>query len=81
MFISLPENTRTNVSLLLRVFWVVTGIELVGPSKRTYTGMFTHLFYAGGVVSLAGIAYLIRKWQYLQIAITAPLIVFYFLWW
>ncbi|CAL1544737.1 unnamed protein product, partial [Lymnaea stagnalis] len=58
----------------------VIGIEIVGPSKRTYTGMIIQLFFSTGVVSLAGLGYLIRDWQYLLIAITAPLAIFYLFW-
>ncbi|KAH9492222.1 hypothetical protein Btru_029262 [Bulinus truncatus] len=58
----------------------VIGIEIVGPSKRTNTGMIMQLFFSTGVVSLAGLAVLIRGWQYLLIAITAPLVIFYTMW-
>ncbi|XP_059171464.1 organic cation transporter protein-like isoform X2 [Physella acuta] len=58
----------------------VIGIELVGLSKRTNAGMITQLAFSTGVVSLAGLAFLIRDWQYLLVAITAPLIIFYFMW-
>ncbi|KAI8752654.1 organic cation transporter protein, partial [Biomphalaria glabrata] len=55
-------------------------IEIVGPSKRTNTGMITQLFFSTGVVSVAGLAYLIRSWQYLLLAITAPLVLFFTMW-
>nr|KAI8742205.1 organic cation transporter protein [Biomphalaria glabrata] len=58
----------------------VIGIEIVGPSKRTNTGMITQLFFSTGVVSVAGLAYLIRSWQYLLLAITAPLVLFFTMW-
>ncbi|GFN93397.1 organic cation transporter protein-like [Plakobranchus ocellatus] len=58
----------------------VIGIELVGPSKRTFSGMCIQLFFSGGVIGLAGLAYLFRNWQHLQLVITVPLFLFFLSW-
>ncbi|XP_005092439.2 organic cation transporter protein [Aplysia californica] len=59
----------------------VIGIELVGPSKRTYTAMLIQLFFSSGVVALAGLAYLAHHWVHLELIITIPLALFYLTWW
>ncbi|XP_059171465.1 organic cation transporter protein-like [Physella acuta] len=58
----------------------VIGIELVAPAKRTYTASIIQLFFSTGVVILSGLAFLIRDWHYLLVAITAPLVLFYLMW-
>ena len=54
------------------------GAEFVGPSKRGIAGILYGMSFAVGLTSLSGIAYFIRHWRYLQIAITAPMIIFFF---
>ncbi|CAC5415437.1 SLC22A4_5 [Mytilus coruscus] len=59
----------------------VLGMELVGPSKRVWAGIVICYFFAAGMVVLAGVAYLIRDWVYLEIAISIPSVFFLFYWW
>lgn len=54
---------------------------MVGPSKRVWAGIVIEYFFALGIVLLAGIAFLIRNWQYLQIAVSAPSALFLVYWW
>ena len=54
------------------------GAEFVGPSKRGIVGILYGMSYAVGVTLLSGPAYFIRHWRYLQIALTAPVIIFFF---
>ncbi|KAK7107420.1 organic cation transporter protein-like [Littorina saxatilis] len=55
--------------------------ELVGPKYRVIAGFVIQSFYSVGFMSLAGIAYFIRDWRYLEIAITAPAVLFVVYWW
>ncbi|XP_025098374.1 organic cation transporter protein-like isoform X2 [Pomacea canaliculata] len=56
-------------------------MELVGPKYRVFAGFVILIFCSLGYVSLAGIAYFIRNWRYLELAITAPSLLFLFYWW
>ncbi|XP_076444570.1 organic cation transporter protein-like [Babylonia areolata] len=55
--------------------------ELVGPKYRVVAGFVIQSFYSVGFMTLAGIAYFIRNWRYLEIAITAPALLFVVYWW
>ncbi|KAL8570505.1 hypothetical protein ACOMHN_008862 [Nucella lapillus] len=55
--------------------------ELVGPRYRVIAGFVIQSFYSVGFMTLAGIAYFIRSWRYLEIAITAPALLFIAYWW
>lgn len=59
----------------------VIGLELVGPSKRLVAGIGCQFFFATGYLLTALAAYLIRDWQYLQIAISLPGLCFVAYWW
>ncbi|OQV25356.1 Carcinine [Hypsibius exemplaris] len=60
---------------------LIMGLELIGPSKRAPVGTTISLFYTLGVVGLAGIAYGIRNWIHLQLAVTLPFTFFVVYWW
>ncbi|CAH1251989.1 SLC22A5 [Branchiostoma lanceolatum] len=55
--------------------------ELVSPDKRSFVGMVIWIYWAIGYVIFAGIAYFIRTWMWLQIAITMPYLFFISFWW
>ncbi|KAH9489646.1 hypothetical protein Btru_045564 [Bulinus truncatus] len=55
--------------------------ELVGPKYRVVAGFVNQCFYSIGFMTLAGIAYLIRDWRYLEMAITFPVVLFSLYWW
>ncbi|XP_066270950.1 organic cation transporter protein-like [Branchiostoma lanceolatum] len=59
----------------------VIGTELVSSDKRGLVGMVIWIYWAVGYILLAGIAYLIRPWMWLQIATTAPFLVCISFWW
>ncbi|VDM29307.1 unnamed protein product [Toxocara canis] len=63
------------------VIAVVIGMELVGPSKRKLAGVISGIFFAIGQVILGTLAYFIRNYQYLQLAISLPAIMFFVYWW
>ncbi|CAD5226168.1 unnamed protein product [Bursaphelenchus xylophilus] len=63
------------------VIAVVIGMELVGPSKRKVASIFTGIFFALGQMFLGITAYFIRDYQYLQLAISVPALVFLSYWW
>ncbi|XP_067674285.1 organic cation transporter protein-like isoform X1 [Haliotis asinina] len=58
----------------------VMSVEMVGPSKRALIGISIEYFFALGFVVLAGMAYLIRDWRYLDIAVSAPSALFLLYW-
>ncbi|VDI31068.1 MFS transporter, OCT family, solute carrier family 22 (organic cation transporter), member 4/5 [Mytilus galloprovincialis] len=59
----------------------VLGLEMVGPSKRNWAGIVIHMFFAVGLVYLAGMGYFLRNWQHVGLAIAAPCVLFLCYWW
>ena len=53
----------------------------MGPSKRIWAGIVIAYLYAVGLVILAGMAYLIRDWKYLEIASACPIAILIILCW
>ncbi|KAK6174434.1 hypothetical protein SNE40_017711 [Patella caerulea] len=44
------------------------GVEIVGPSKRRFTGVLFNLGWCSGIMVVAMLGYCIRNWTYLQLA-------------
>ena len=61
-------------------FFIIIGMEFVGPSKRLYSGQIGGFFWVLGNLIMAGIAYLIRDWSMFQIVCAAPGVLFCFYW-
>lgn len=59
----------------------VIGVEIVGPSKRKYTGIINEIFFAFGECFLAGVGFLVRDWHYVEIIIAAPMVLYLSYWW
>ncbi|XP_033634576.1 organic cation transporter protein-like isoform X1 [Asterias rubens] len=55
--------------------------EMFSPSRRAFAGILLTLFWASGIMSLSGLAYLLRDWRHLQLAITLPSLLTIPLWW
>ena len=62
-------------------WFLSTGLEMVGPSKRNWAGIVIHMFFAVGLVYLAGMGYFFRDWKNVGISIAAPCILFLCYWW
>jgi OCT family organic cation transporter-like MFS transporter 4/5 len=56
-------------------------MEIVGPSKRVWAGIVIEYFFAIGLVVLAGVAYALRDWVYIEIATSVPAAFFLLYWW
>ena len=65
----------------MSVCFIPSGTELVGPSYRKAAGFGNTYFYAFGQMALAGLAYGLRDWRHLELAITLPMILFFSYWW
>lgn len=52
------------------------GTEWTGSKQRMLAGIITDYFFGFGYIMLAGVAYLIRDWRKLQLAISAPCFLF-----
>uniref|UniRef100_A0A3P8QG92 Major facilitator superfamily (MFS) profile domain-containing protein n=1 Tax=Astatotilapia calliptera TaxID=8154 RepID=A0A3P8QG92_ASTCA len=59
----------------------VLGTEWTGSKQRMLAGIITDYFFGFGYIFLAGVAYLIRDWRKLQLAISAPGFLFIFYIW
>ncbi|XP_072032143.1 organic cation transporter protein-like [Amphiura filiformis] len=59
----------------------VMATEMFSPSKRAFAGIMLTNFWASGMMALAGIAYLLRDWRHLQLAISLPSLLTIPLWW
>lgn len=59
----------------------VIAMEMVGPSKRLYAGVVCQFFFTTGYILTAAFAYFIKDWRILQVALSAPGIVFLCYWW
>ncbi|CAM6005004.1 unnamed protein product [Sphagnum balticum] len=58
-----------------------TSVELTGPSRRQLTGNIIELFFTFGTVLLGVMAYAIRNWQHLQLAVSLPGLAFLSYYW
>ncbi|KAG2467461.1 S22A7 protein, partial [Polypterus senegalus] len=59
----------------------LAGIEWVDIKHRTLVGVFGSMAWTTGCVLLALIAYLIRDWRWLLLAVTFPLLIACVIWW
>lgn len=59
----------------------ISGMEMVGPSKREWAGTFWQTWFAIGLLILAGVAYLIRDWRKLQLAMSVPTAIYLCYYW
>jgi len=57
------------------------GTEWTGSKQQMLAGIITDYFFGFGYILLAGVAYLIRDWRKLQLAISAPGFLFIFYIW
>lgn len=62
-------------------FVSLTGTEWTGAKQRMLAGIITDYFFGFGYILLAGVAYFIRDWRKLQLAISAPGFLFIFYIW
>lgn len=59
-----------------------TGTEWTCTKRRMLAGIITDYAYGLGYMLLAGVAYLIRDWRKLQLAISAPgFLLSFYIWW
>ncbi|XP_025098001.1 organic cation transporter protein-like [Pomacea canaliculata] len=54
----------------------VAGMELVGPQHRTLAGIVIELFWSMGLYIILLMAYFIRKWNHLQLALSTVSMIF-----
>ncbi|KAM6939751.1 solute carrier family 22 member 7a [Xenentodon cancila] len=65
----------------LSIIGVVLGIEWTDIKHRTFSGTIMSLSWSVGNMLLALMAYFIRDWRHLTLAVTAPCIVAIISWW
>lgn len=76
-----PPHTSHVLKLLTEVLMLSPGTEWTGSKERMLAGIITDYFFGFGYILLAGIAFLIRDWRKLQLAISAPGFLFIFYIW
>ncbi|XP_067619680.1 organic cation transporter protein-like [Eurosta solidaginis] len=59
----------------------VIAMEMVGPKKRLYAGMFLMMFFSTGFMLTGAFGYFIHEWRTFQIAISLPGLVFLGYYW
>lgn len=59
----------------------ITGMEIVGPSKRLWAGIVIEYFFALGLVLLCLVGYLVRQWKYNEIVLSVPSAIILVYWW
>ncbi|KAH8312749.1 hypothetical protein KR044_012634 [Drosophila immigrans] len=59
----------------------VIAMEMVGPAKRLYAGIFVMMFFSLGYMLTAAFAYFVHDWRWLQIALTLPGLIFMCYYW
>ncbi|XP_033625385.1 organic cation transporter protein-like isoform X1 [Asterias rubens] len=64
-----------NFGVYLMAFIIVT--EIVGPAYRTMVGTILAMLFSIGYVLLAVMAYSLREWRHLQLAISIPTFIFF----
>ncbi|KAH9494644.1 hypothetical protein Btru_020376 [Bulinus truncatus] len=60
---------------------ITLSTEIVGLKYRVPVGIIVQSFHSIGFVTLSGIAYLIREWRFLEMAITFPVVFTILYWW
>ncbi|XP_044045313.1 solute carrier family 22 member 7a [Siniperca chuatsi] len=65
----------------MSIIGVVLGVEWTDVKHRTFTGTVMSLSWSAGNMLLALLAYSIRDWRHLTMAVTAPCIVAIISWW
>ncbi|KAM7394830.1 hypothetical protein PAMP_021610 [Pampus punctatissimus] len=65
----------------LSIIGVVLGIEWTDVKHRTFTGTVMSLSWSAGNMFLALLAYFIRDWRHLMLAVTAPCVAAIISWW
>ncbi|XP_060807290.1 organic cation transporter 1 [Amyelois transitella] len=59
----------------------VLALELMPPSKRTYTGIVVSMLFASGMCLLALLAFLLKDWFYLSLSTSLPFVLLYGYYW
>ncbi|XP_071955250.1 organic cation transporter protein-like [Antedon mediterranea] len=65
--------------VFLTAFVIVT--EIVGPSWRTFIGITIEYFFTLGYITLTGVAYALRDWQNIELALSLPGVLFLSYFW
>lgn len=56
-------------------------MEIVGASKRIWTGMLIQVFFAIGVCYVALMAYLWKNWRWVNVSVVVPVAIYLSCWW
>jgi OCT family organic cation transporter-like MFS transporter 4/5 len=56
-------------------------VELVGRQKREMSGILLNYFYAVGEAAVGLVAWLTKSWVAIQLAVSAPPVVFMLYYW
>eukprot|EP00063_Salmo_salar_P024892 XP_013999727.1 PREDICTED: solute carrier family 22 member 6-A-like isoform X2 [Salmo salar] len=80
IYVFLRFVVGTTISAVIMNAFVL-GTEWTGSKHRMLAGIITDYFFGFGYITLAGLAYLIRDWRKLQLAISAPGFLFIFYIW
>ena len=65
------HNYYFNFAFVLIIMFVLSAIEYVGPKNRVVVAMMLAMIWTSTNLSLTFLAYFLRNWRHLQLAITA----------
>lgn len=65
-----------------REMFVFSEVEWIPTKTRTLVGTLTSFFFTFGQMILAGVAYSLKDWRKIQVAVCLPFFIFFlYSWW
>lgn len=57
--------------------YLLSGLEVVAPSKRTLVSFYSNMFYVAGLMGFSGVAYVLPQWKLMALATSLPFVIYY----
>ena len=63
------------------LIFLVSAIELVGPSWRTHVALLANVCYSITLCLLGVVVWLVQDWRQMSLATSVPFLAYFFYWW